>query len=152
MEQSGGILHSWVQGLGLRHQGALLTAVRGCDTAPKNDASKKLVRCFRETILRAHCGDPAKAATFIETVNQDVLVKRFEDFRKDLDHYPHHYVAHLMHAIEIVGYKHPNPETRRPWHNMYLRLCKDLHVNPETENQLDARLNASETEFATQDH
>jgi hypothetical protein len=34
-----GILQEWVARLGLRHQGVLVTAIRGCATMPKEDAS-----------------------------------------------------------------------------------------------------------------
>ena len=60
------ILLPWVTELGLRHQGVLLSAIRGCDTAPRNDASKNLVRCLRAELLLPHCGDPRKSASFIE--------------------------------------------------------------------------------------
>jgi hypothetical protein len=141
------ILQPWVQELGLRHQGALLTAIRGCDTVPKDDPSKLLVRCLREVILRAHCGDAARAKTFIELVDIEELERRFTLFRKNCDHYPHHYVMHLTHTIEIVGYKHPCPNVRLFWSQAYFSLCYGLHVNPETESQLDERLNADENTF-----
>jgi hypothetical protein len=145
------ILQDWVTGLGLRHQGVLLTAVRGCDTAPKDDPSKLLTRCIRAELLNAHCGDAAKAATFIERVDWATLNDRFAAFRRSLDHYPHHYVMHVVHAIEIIGYKHPDPSTRNRWHYYYLSLARGLHVNPETEAELDERLNADEETFAARD-
>lgn len=144
---AGGILQEWVCRLGLRHQGVLLTAVRGCDTAPKDDPGKMFVRCYRSAILRPHCGDPLKARTFIESVGPWELEKRFTAFRKDLDHYPHHYVMHLAHAIEVVGYKHPDPLVGEPWKFMYQRLCRGLHLNPETEWEMDERLDADEETF-----
>jgi hypothetical protein len=144
------ILQDWVEGLGLRHQGVLLASIRGCDSAPKEDPSKRFVRCYRSVVLNAHCGDASKAKSFIEAVTDDELRERFDTFRKNLDHYPHHYVLHLVHAIEIIGYKHPVDRVRVLWNSMYLRLCRGLHVNPETEEQLDARLNANEDSFAAQ--
>jgi hypothetical protein len=53
---------------------------------------------------------------------------------------PHHYQLHFMHAVEIVGYKHPDPIIRMFWNRLYLRLVHDLHLWPETEDQLDSRL------------
>jgi hypothetical protein len=146
------ILQDWVMGLGLRHQGVLLTAVRGCDTAPKDDPSKLFVRCYRAVILNAHCGDPRKSRTFIEAVDPPELQERFKAFRKSVDHYPHHWVLHQTHAIEIVGYKHPNAVTRALWFNFYRALVTALHLNTETEEQLDARLDADEETFAARDH
>lgn len=145
------VLQNWVMELGLRHQGVLLTAVRGCDTAPKNDPSKMLVRCYRSMVLNCHCGDPSKAVSFIERVAHDELYRRMRDFLKNLDHYPHHYVMHLAHAAEIIGYKNRVDEQFGLWLDFYFRICKGLHVNPESEQQLDERLNASEEEFKRRD-
>jgi hypothetical protein len=141
------VLQDWVMNLGLRHQGVLVNATRGCDDAPKNDPSKMLTRCYRAVILNAHVGDPRKSASYIEWTGADILEERFENFRRNLDHYPHHYVMHLIHAIEIVGYKHPDLAVSAQWERFYLKLCKGLHVNPETDEQLDARLNADEETF-----
>jgi hypothetical protein len=44
------ILQDWVQSLGLRQQGVILTAIRGCDTAPKLDTAKALTRSLRECV------------------------------------------------------------------------------------------------------
>lgn len=145
------ILQTWVTELGLRHQGVLLTVIRGCDDAPKHDPSKLFTRCVRDMILRPFCGDPSKAQTFIEHVGADELARRFDAFRKNLDHYPHHYVMHVIHAIEIIGYHYPGPVVADPWLSMYQRLCHGLHVNPETKEQLDDRLNADEETFGRRD-
>lgn len=143
------VLQDWVMHLGLRHQGVLLSALRGCDTAPKDDASKLFVRCLRNELLNAHCGDNKKSGSYIEYVEGDELLRRFNDLSHNLDHYPHHYLAHLLHAIEIMGYKMPL-ERRGYWHGFYMILCKGLHCHPETEVELDKRLNADEQTFVAQ--
>lgn len=143
-----GILQEWVAGLGLRHQGVLLSAVRGCDTAAKQDPSKLLARCLRAAILRAHCGDAARAKTFIEQVGGDELWLRMAAFLRSADQYPHHYVMHLVHAAEVVGYKHPDEDVAFYWRTFYFAACRGLHVTPETEAELDARLDADEEDFA----
>jgi hypothetical protein len=147
MATTNSILQDWVQALGLRHQGVLLTAVRGCDAAPKNDPSKMFVRCYRAAVLKAHCGDAKKAATFIEHVDGDELLRRFNALRNNLDHYPVHYIMHLMHAVEIVGYKRPD-EFAALWKGFYFSFCVAFHLEPESCAALDNRLNLSETEFA----
>lgn len=141
------VLKDWVGTLGLRHQGVLLTAVRGCDTAPKDDASKLFTRCYREIILNPHVGDSAKSASFIEKVDELELIRRFLAYWKNLDHYPHHYVMHLVHAIEVIGWKHPDGNTAYQWRSFYLSLCRGLHVRHETCEEMDARLNADEQTF-----
>ncbi len=79
------------------------------------------------------------------------LVERFRDFRKSTDSYAAHYVLHLLHAIEIVGYKHPDAHTRARWLGFYQVLVLAMHLSPETEAQLDERLNAGEEAFANRE-
>lgn len=145
------ILQDWVQELGLRQQGVLLTGVRGCDLAPKDDPTKLFVRSYRAMILVCHCGDPRKARTFIEEVEDDELLRRFTAFRKNCEQYPSHWFLHMLHCIEIIGYCHPDPLVRGTWSAFYYRLCDALHVNPETRDQLNIRLNADEEAFAARD-
>lgn len=130
--------------LGLRHQGVLMACVCGCDSVPKEDATKALARCLRGTFLQSF--DP-KPSSFIEHVNDNVLRDRMVAILKNLDHYPIHYIMHLMHGSEIVGYKWPNPAAVF-WRWFYERLCHCFHVNPETEAALDKRLGAAEDRFA----
>lgn len=67
------------------------------------------------------------------------------------DHYPIHYLMHMMHGSEIIGYKYNNdPWVRDLWYWFYAKLAKCFHLNIETEDQLDARLGACETTFAQQ--
>lgn len=142
------VLQDWVQNIGLRHQGVLVSAIRGCDNEPRNSCTKMLIRCYRETILVCHCGDSAKAATFIEKVNAEELQRRMDEVRRNLDHLPHHFVMHLIHAAQIVGYKHPDMAVALIWRQYYHRLVRCLHLRPETEDELDARLGADEDAFA----
>lgn len=56
------------------------------------------------------------------------------------DEIPLHFHFHLMQAAEILGYKHPEKETRVWWHGFYLRMVAFGHLNPESEEQMDRRL------------
>lgn len=141
-----GILQPWVATLGLRHQGVLMAAVRGCDTEPKDTPCKELARVYRGTVLRAHCGDASKAVSFTRAMpaGLDDWIDLVRDAIKSMEALPWHYVQHLMGATEVLGYKAPNDAFPHRWHSLYLALCHVLHVNPETERQLDARLDADE--------
>jgi len=134
--------------LGLRHQGVLLSIVRGCDTVEKDDPIKLLCRGLRGLLLHCHCGPNVIPATFIERAPLEQMYLRAEAVRRNVDHLPHHYVMHLVHAFEVVAYCHPDADTRRVFTVIYAKFCDGLHVNPETPEQLDARLNADEATFA----
>ena len=139
------VLQDWVAELPLRHQGVLLTAIRGCDTSPKEDDVKALARSYRCALLNAFVGDPKKSVSFIEWVSPETLRERMLRVTKNHDHYPHHYIMHLVHAAEILGYYHPFLASEWLW--FYQVMCRKLHMTPETKAELDARLTASEYEF-----
>ncbi len=141
------VLQRWVERLGLRHQGVLMSCVRGCDGVPKDDPSKLLARCLRAVLLVSL---DEKPTSFIEKVDDKELERRMIAVLKNHDHYPVHYIMHLAHGTEIIGYKHPTVSIRLRWHWFYKQLCKCFHLNPETEAALDERLGAEENKFAAQ--
>lgn len=63
-----------------------------------------------------------------------------DDFIRAGDELPHHYYTHFMHAAEVLGYKHPHQDIRAFWYSVYERLVHALHLYPESEAQMDARL------------
>lgn len=141
------ILQDWVMELGLRHQGVLISAVRGCDTAPRDEPSKLLSRCLRCEVLVPHVGDAAKSISFIQKVDADELEGRMKTVLRSFDHLPLHYWIHFVHAAEILGYKHPDSATAAAWCGFYRRAVDKLHMGVESEAQLDARLGADEDTF-----
>ena len=64
-------------------------------------------------------------------------------YLRELDAIPHHFQLHLLHAAEIVGFKHPDLRIRGWWLQTYERLVHDMHLWPETEEQMDRRLGDS---------
>lgn len=150
------ILQPWVENLGLRHQGVLVSALRGCDVAPRHDPSKLIQRLLRGSVLIPHCGRTGQPKTYI--VVEPDLHKWWEavtPFLRSWDHYPNHYVMHFIHATEILGYYAPDdePSFGSRWFSFYSKACHALHVNPETREQLDHRLNLDEEAFfANQDN
>lgn len=145
-----GVLQEWVAKLGLRHQGVLLTAIRGCDTAPREDDSKAFTRALRGVLLNTHCADPKDAVSFIEACPADELIGRANALRKNLDHYPHHFVMHVVHACEVIGYCHPDEVVRGAFQGIYGLFCRSLHVRPETAEAMNDRLNANERAFGNE--
>lgn len=141
------IIQPWAAALGLRHQGVLVSAVRGCDGAPREDASKYLIRVFRGVLLQAHCKDVEKAVSFMAPYHAEDWADAKDDFFDSIDHYPNHWLLHWAHACEIVGFKHPDAAIRIAFRSMYLKIVKKFHMLPEEEEDLDQRLNADEKTF-----
>lgn len=140
------VLKQWVGDLGLRHQGVLVSAIRGCDNVPREDPSKDVVRAYRGVILHSFSEEPS---SFIEYPNTNDLIRRFNVMAESIDHYPLHFLLHLLYAVEIVGYKHPKQEVRAVWFAFYASLCSKMHLGFETEAELDNRLLADEEIFAS---
>jgi hypothetical protein len=65
------------------------------------------------------------------------------DYLRQLDALPHHFQLHFLHAVEILGYKHPDSRVRFFWRQVYVRLVHSLHLHPESEDELDSRLGDS---------
>lgn len=134
------VMKSWTSFLPLRHQGVLVSALRGCDGASKDDNSKAL-----NCMMRRACLNPADDR---ETLNErgffgfsPARLKRdFPNFLHSLDQYPLHYVTHLMHACEVIGYKHPDLRFREFFSIAYMMIVHKLHLNVETCEQMDTRL------------
>lgn len=130
------VVKEWLDVCTLKQQTVLLSALRGCDGKMKEDYSKPLTRKFRSVILK-NAGGVQKQGNFMHDSVGDVDEIKFIS---NLDHYPMHWLLHFLHAIEIVGYKHPDKESRCYWHKLYLMIVDALHLSPESEETLDARL------------
>lgn len=140
------VVKKWVSELPWKQQGVLLCACRGVDGFPKNHVSKPLTRLYRQTIL--NCADLQKAFSGDSFMGVGILSPDAADdfIAFQLDSYPMHWLLHFTHAIEIIGYKHPDLNTRVYWMHLYVKIVKALHLNPETKDQLDFRLQDGDRE------
>lgn len=156
------VLQDWVMQLPMMQQTVLLTAIRGPDGITKYGAHKMLLRWYRRCILLSaidgkvltnpydsnggsftgpsihmchksgHCQANAE---WTQPMNDIV-----SEYIGASDAIPHHFHMHLLHAVEILGYKHPDFAIRTWWQMIYHRFVNDLHLHPETEEELDGRL------------
>ncbi len=154
------VLQPWVQDLSMMQQTVLLTAIRGPDGSPKYSPCKLLLRWYRRCVLLSAMDGKVlttpwdvNGGAFIGPslkLNYDPNVRGTTwmlamqplvcDYVRSLDEIPHHFQLHFMHAIQIVGYKHPDPVIQEWWHEVYNRLVNDMHLHPESEEELDKRL------------
>lgn len=125
-------------GLPLRHQGVLVSAIRGCDEGPKrpyDSSHRELSSYLRFVVL-----NPADER---EVGVPGAFISPNEPFdwkASDFGHLPQHWYAHIMHAYEIVGYKHPNRKIASGGMLIYCQLVENLHLHIETEAEMDQRL------------
>lgn len=148
----------WTFELSFMQQTVLATAVRGPDGLPKYGGVKMLLRWYRRCVLVSSLdgevltnphddrgGSFMGPSYLIDTIDGGdwpvMMSGILSQYLRELDAVPHHFQLHLLHSFEIVGYKHPDFEIRKWFREAYERLVLDMHLWPETEEQLDERLN-----------
>lgn len=139
---------NWCKELTLQQQSVLLLGARGPDAIEKHHACKTIHVAYRGTVLlAAKYGRSLKWGEKADTfMSLDVFANDFawasavNAFFAAWDVLPAHYVKHFMHGAQILGYKHPDPRFRERWMNFYCRVIEELHVAPENEQAMDARL------------
>lgn len=142
MENS--VLQKWVIDLPLREQGTLLTGVRGCDFEAKTWSSKGVAYSpgRRLTAFIRWCFlNPAdirevdyEEGSFFRSIPPDPFKP------SEFGHLPEHWYAHVMHSLEIIGYRHPDERIAKIAYNLYCKMVYNLHLNPETKEQMTIRL------------
>jgi hypothetical protein len=130
--------------LPLREQGTLLTAVRGCDDEPKTWTStgvayspgRRLTAFIRWCFMNP--ADPREVDYAEGSFFRSEPPYPFKP--SEFGHLPQHWYAHVMHALEVIGYRHPNPEVGDKAYSMYREMVGNLHLNVEPFTQMEARL------------
>lgn len=144
------VFQEWMYRLPMQQQSVLVLACRGPDGIGKFHPSKFVVVRYRACVLKAaYLGramhvDEGDETTFMSLrgfTNDTLWGAQVKKFFEHIDELPHHYTMHLMHGAQIIGYKHPHPVIANRWRKFYVDCCHDLHVNPETELDMDERLN-----------
>lgn len=138
----------WMDDLPLQQQSVLLLATRGPDGVRKHHPCKPLIRAYRACLMKAaslgrllRSSDEqdtfADATPLRDRAMWDGAVR---GFFMSVDELPHHYYLHFLHGAQIMGHRHPDPVIGGLWLGVYEEGCRDMHVTPETREELDARL------------
>lgn len=146
------VLQPWVMELPLREQGTLLTAVRGCDDEPKlwtsrgvaDSPGRRLTAFIRWCFLVP-----------VDVREVDVPGAFFQrnpphPFKpSEFGHLPQHWYSHIMHALEVVGYRHPRRDVADHAFHLYMLMVHNLHLNIETAKQFENRLSEDRIDSGT---
>lgn len=145
------VLQDWVMELPLREQGTLLTAVRGCDNEPKIWTSTGVAYSpgRRLTAFIRYCFmNPADEREVDYAEGSFFQSKPPNPFiPSEFGHLPLHWYTHVMHALEIIGYKHPKNREQDLAIILYSSMVYALHLNTESPSEMIMRL--SEDRIAT---
>lgn len=135
------VLHDWVCDQKFQIQALLLTAMRGPDENNKYNAAKSIIRYLRGVVIKP-------AGNWLGKNDNDFMWGEYDKFNafantfwQDHDEYPHHFIMHLVHCAEVLGYCHPDEQIGLDWLSFYYNACNAFHMNPETKAQMLNRLN-----------
>lgn len=138
-QKSEAVIHDWVCELPFMQQALLMTAMRGPDGCSKYNSAKIMVQYLRGVVLKPAEDIKGNEDTFM-WVDFEHFEEHFKVFFKDTDGYPMHFLMHLIHAAEVVGYNHPEVRIKELWFRFYIKSCKSFHMNIESKEQMDKRM------------
>jgi hypothetical protein len=138
----------WCRELPVQQQSVLFLAARGPDGIGKFHQCKHVQRAYRGTVLVAaykgrelHWGEEGDTFMTLHRFGDDEKwLLDLAEYFDHVDELPHHFVMHLMHGAEILGYQHPDYRFRDRWNAFYERCCHDMHVKSESLFELNQRL------------
>lgn len=151
--RAGSVLQGWVMELPLLYQGTLLTAVRGCDSEPKQwtrmgvaySPGRRLTAFIRWCFMV-----PADAREVDSEEGAFMMSSPPEPFKaSEFGHLPQHWYSHAMHALEIIGDAHPDLKVAATATRLYRAMVHSMHLNPESPAQLLNRLTEDRIQSGT---
>jgi hypothetical protein len=138
------VLQDWVMELPLRVQGTLLTCTRGCDDEPKTwtktgvaySPGRRLTAFIRWCFMV-----PADPREVDSQEGAFMMSSPPDPFKpSEFGHLPQHWYSHAMHALEVIGYCHPDATVRYQAFIMYEKMVHNMHLNVERAVQMHKRL------------
>lgn len=144
------VLQDWVMKLPLRAQGTLLTGVRGCDLAPKSGEVIEDRGCSSgESSPERHLVAFLRFCFMVPADYREVDVPGAFFQSKPpcvwkpsmFGHYPQHWYSHIMHCFEVIAMDCPDGMLAEQAADIYERLAFNMHLNTETREQYESRMN-----------
>lgn len=147
------VLQNWVCELPFMQQSVLIAAVRAPDGLRKDHPVKVIMRWYRRCMMVSAfegevisnpwtSGGGSFTGPFVGSVEEWDEVRK--TYLRYVDEMPHHFQLHMMHAAQIIGYKHDNLFIREWWHDFYNMIVNDAHLFPESEELMSKRLGDNE--------
>lgn len=131
----GFVVQGWLATCSWKEQTTVLCGLRGPDAAP-SPYIKAWVRWLRWAVVQ----NADNSDRFMQVEPRYSFLEIEKKWPDALNALPVHYLAHLMHALEIIGYRHDRVEPGIIAKEAYLELCRYLHVRPENGPEMEERL------------
>jgi hypothetical protein len=129
------VIKDWLlmPNVSLYQQSIVLSAIRGNDSVIDNDVSKKIVKKLRYNVLKK------AVKSNYSYMDNDADIETVRELANRVNEYPIHFYEHLIKACEIIGFKHPDQETRKWFNETYRILTASINLAEETEEECDLR-------------
>lgn len=149
VEQPRSLFPAWLSQLTLQQQAVLMAAVRGQDGDTKTTGFKQIASAMRSSFMKAahtgrmpligeHLASFMSLRIFADAETWERMLK--VTIEEEGDGAVLHYYTHLMHAAQVLSFKHPDETFRERWRTCYLMMVEKLHLYPESEEEMDERL------------
>lgn len=129
------VLQDWLVKIPIRMQSTLILGLRGPDTHCTPDV-KSITRWLRGLAFKP--GNPANVKEFMHSEPAMILEKG--STAKELEFCTQHFYSHLMHALEVIAYKHPDIKVAMVALDRYTAMCRAFHLPNETTDEFEERL------------
>lgn len=126
------VLQDWVIGLSLKKQTVMLGAIRSPDTIFTLNL-KKVTVWQRAAILR----DADPMTGFMHAALRQLPL--FEQLDREFERLPLHAAHHILLAMEVIGFEHPDREISTTAWSFYADAIEAQHLNVENRMQYEAR-------------
>jgi hypothetical protein len=155
------VLRKWVMERPLMQQAVLMAAVRCEDGTPKRHPMKDMVRLLRRAVFVSSFSglefddpweDEGQGGSFSKPLQPGQSIFEVTDaFIDARDEMSLHYYSHFMHASHIIACWHPDSLNRQIFRDLYNRMVNALHLSPEHDGAMNARLSDSASEWKSRE-
>lgn len=131
------VLQPWLEEIPIRMQSTLLLSLRGPDTHRASEI-KKVQRWMRGLAFKP--GNPANVTEFMTDIADVPMLNEKNALARELEFCTQHFYSHLMHGLEVIGYRHPNRVVANVAYKLYLSMANLMHLEDETSKDFELRL------------
>lgn len=136
------VLQPWLEEIPIRMQSTLLLGLRGADTHSCPNV-KVIGRWLRNLSFKP--GNPENMMGFMAKLEEvPEMIEEKSALAKELEFCSQHFYSHLMHALEVVAYRHPRADINHRAFSLYFSMCNLMHLPIEKREDFEYRLKTIE--------
>jgi len=133
------VLQDWLVKIPIRMQSTLLLGLRGPDTH-RAPGIKAILRWLRGLAFKP--GNPDNVKEFMGEMPPRIVEK--DSTAKELEFCSQHFYSHMMHALEVIAFRHPEPDIALRATGLFVDMCSLFHLHIESKELFEQRLGTRE--------